>query len=345
MKRSPSIRVLVVTLIGCAIGMASLLSACASFFPPAPAPNADAPRAQPAKATLTIDGQPITIHALPTGNVAVKDCHQVNCRDEDSSFPMRMLSIVSDDHFAPPMPVLSYVIEHPEGIFVVDPGGTEDFTNEDTWECDSFSGHVNRSIVQLDVRSGEALKERFEATNMALEEIKAVIITHMHVDHTDGLRHLPSTIPTYVGAGDLNAEDKIGATTCRNLAGRIPISVEPLVFGKEARPGDRAEAALGHGYALTEDQRLRVYPTPGHTPGSLSVRLSTDQGELWFIGDTAFDVEGLTSQETAGIHFDMPGVRAQQALMHSLYEDGHAIFPSHDWQAPARLRALAEVQR
>ncbi|MEL6180592.1 MAG: hypothetical protein AAFS10_16650, partial [Myxococcota bacterium] len=62
------------------------------------------------------------------------------------------------------------------------------------------------------------------------------------------------------------------------------------------------------------------------------------------IGDTAFNLDGLTATETAGIHTSLPDVRHQQLLMAERLKAGDAIFPAHDWTAPARLKALSGRQ-
>ncbi len=44
---------------------------------------------------------------------------------------------------------------------------------------------------------------------------------------------------------------------------------------------------------LTDDGSLSAIHTPGHTPGSVTVRLTTDQTDIWFTGDTSFTADGM----------------------------------------------------
>ena len=50
---------------------------------------------------------------------------------------------------------------------------------------------------------------------------------------------------------------------------------------------------LGATVNLTDDGRLTTIHTPGHTPGSVTVRLRTDQADIWFTGDTSFTAAGM----------------------------------------------------
>ena len=73
-----------------------------------------------AHAVFTVNGRPVTVHALHAGTVTVKRCHASCCLPELSPTPLRLLAILADRRFADPMPIWSYAIEHPEGLFVVD---------------------------------------------------------------------------------------------------------------------------------------------------------------------------------------------------------------------------------
>ncbi len=315
---------------------AAVVLACA-YTTPAPAPAPDTPRPQAAMVELTLGGEPVRVHALPTGTIGIKRCHHDLCVPESAHYLRRFASILADDEFAEPMPIWTYLIEHPQGRFVIDTGGTQDWADPDAWRCDPVAGRISRSMAQVDVRPGEALVDRLAALALEPDDLDAAIVTHLHFDHTAGIEDLGVT--TYVGQGDLDAAQEIGATPCRFLQGAPLLAVEPLAVAP-ARPGDPGDEALGSALELTEDGTLRVYPTPGHTPGSLTIRLQTDQGDLWFVGDTTFDDQALDpTGPTASIHLLFPEVRALQRTLGALKEQtGALILPAHDDDAGERLR-------
>ena len=90
--------------------------------------------------------------------------------------------------------------------------------------------------------------------------------------------------------------------------------------------------------ALTDDGALTAIHTPGHTPGSVTVRLRTDQTDIWFSGDTAFTAAGMDpAAPTAGIHSDMRQVRNLQTRLRA----AGLLLPSHDPGVPGRLHAAS----
>lgn len=323
-----------------AVLLAGVVLACA-FTTPAPPADPDTPRPQPTQVALSIAGQPVRVHALPTGTIGIKRCHHDLCVPESAHYMRRFASILADDEFAEPMPIWTYLVEHPQGRFVIDTGGAEDWTDPDAWSCDPIAGRVSRSMAQVDVRSGEGIVDRLAALGLRPGDLDAAIITHLHFDHTAGIEALG--VPTYVGQGDLDAARVIGATPCRFLRGAPLVAVEPRAATAAVRPGDPGDEALGPGLALTDDGTLRVYPTPGHTPGSLTIRLQTDQGDLWFIGDTTFDEQALDpTGPTASIHVQFPEVRALQETLGTLMEQtGALLLPAHDDDAGERLQRFS----
>ena len=89
----------------------------------------------------------------------------------------------------------------------------------------------------------------------------------------------------------------------------------------EGAPGD-----LGSTVRLTSDGMLQAMCTPGHTPGSVTVRL------------TAAGMDPCAP--TAGIHTDMQKVRVLQATL----SGAGLLLPSHDPGVPARLREAAAIR-
>ena len=59
------------------------------------------------------------IHVIQTGTVAIK---QVQREGRETGNPI--LNIVLDKNWTEPLPIFAYVIEHPEGLIVVDTGET-----------------------------------------------------------------------------------------------------------------------------------------------------------------------------------------------------------------------------
>ncbi|MGV1006326.1 MAG: MBL fold metallo-hydrolase [Candidatus Nanopelagicales bacterium] len=279
-------------------------------------------------AAFTVNGRPVTVHALHAGTVTVKRCHATCCLPEGAPTPLRLLAILADRRFADPMPIWSYAIEHPEGLFVIDAGASTTYNDPTSWRGAPRRDSIIKSFIKLDVEPGATVPDRLRQIGLAATDARALVLTHQHIDHT-------GTVPEFAGVDiwTTRAEDaaapRIGALQWRWRDATTHVRY----IDDEGVTND-----LGKAVTLTEDGALTAIHTPGHTPGSVSVRLHTDQSDIWFSGDTSFTAAGMDpTSPTAGIHSDMGQVRALQArLKHS-----GVILPSHDPEVPERLTAAA----
>jgi N-acyl homoserine lactone hydrolase len=284
-----------------------------------------------ARAEFTAGGKPVVVHALQTGTVTIKRCHHTCCLPERAPMAARFAAILADRRFANPMPIWTYAIEHPDGLFVVDAGAEPGYNDRSTWGQDQSTRRVLQSFIRLTVTENETLPARLVQVGLDSSAVKAVVLTHQQIDHT-------ATVPAFPDADiwTTDVEDRAQQITgaChfrwRNASTRI------RYVDTSGRAGD-----FGPTVDLTSDGILQAIHTPGHTPGSVSVLLQTDQGEVWFTGDTSFTAATMDPKApTAGIHTDMTSVRQLQTRL----KDRWLLLPSHDWTVPQRLAMIEPVE-
>jgi len=86
------------------------------------------------------------------------------------------------------LPIFAWVIEHPEGVIVVDTGETA---------RTSEPGYLPRwhpyyrLAVGFDVKPAEEIGPQLRKLGIAPEDVGTVIMTHLHTDHAGGLHHFP----------------------------------------------------------------------------------------------------------------------------------------------------------
>ena len=119
-------------------------------------------------------------------------------------------------------------------------------------------------------------------------------MTHLHVDHTSGMRLLPE-------AEFLCTQAEWKAATRRSAAGRgyvahhlPPESRMDLVdFDRDGEP----HGPFGRTIDLLGDGSIRLISTPGHTPGHLSVLLDIGAGpQVLVIGDAVYALRSLREE-------------------------------------------------
>ena len=283
-------------------------------------------------AQITFGGIPGRITAIPTGTVTIKRWHYIGVLPESTPYLLRFAAILFDWDWATPMPVWSYLIEHPEGTWLVDAGASPRYRDPNAWSFDPVSRKIVQSFIRLDIQSNETLRVRLPQLGVAPETLKAIVLTHQHVDHTGSVPDFPNA-DIWTSAAEDGAARSIGA-------------MHPLWRGEKTRiryvdseGTPRSDGGVKSVF-LTRDRRIEAVMMPGHTPGSLSVRISIDGGDVWMIGDTAFNSKDLESGlPTAGIHTDIHSVREHHQELRTITSTAR-IFPSHDPGVPERLRNL-----
>ena len=277
-------------------------------------------------ARFTVDGRHVAVHAMLCGTVTVKRSHAVCCLPERTPATLRFLAILADRSFAQPMPIWCYAVEHPEGLFVVDAGAAPSYNDPASWSPDPRTGAVIRSFIKLDVRTGETLPDRLVNARLAPSDVRAVVLTHQHVDHTGMVPAFPAADVWTTQAEDA-AANRIGALHWRWRDTSTAIRYVDV---------DGEGTDLGTAVNLTHDGALTAIHTPGHTPGSVTLRLRTDHVDIWFTGDTSFTAAGMDpAAPTAGIHSDMRQIRRLQARLRG----AGLLLPAHDPSVPERLTA------
>ena len=166
---------------------------------------------------VTTHGQPVTLHLFSTGRIAGRLSTQWQ-------------------------PIWVLAIDHPEGIFLVDTGIRTHIT---PW--------YHNILYKFDIARDEEIDRQLATVNIQTQQIKTILLTHRHFDHTGGLSHFPQTPIFHPSPNDLS-------DTCSS-------------FTKACY--------------LTTKKDLAVVYTPGHTRDHCSILLKTDTRHILFAGDAS----------------------------------------------------------
>ena len=124
------------------------------------------------------------MHVFQTGTVAIKQrqVHGVGAGMQ------RRLNTLLDHTWTDPLPIYAWVIEHPEGIIVVDTGETARATEPGYFP---WWHPYYRLGVREWVRPEEEVGPQLRTLGIPPEEVRWVVLTHLHSDHAGGLAHFP----------------------------------------------------------------------------------------------------------------------------------------------------------
>lgn len=157
--------------------------------------------------------------------------------------------------------------------------------------CSIFGDEQSREAIVID--PGDEIEKITEVLDRHQLKVKAIVITHAHIDHVAGAHKLRALTraPVYMNEAD------------RELLDALDIQAQWL--GVKPPPKTEVDSTAKDGVVLqlgTAD--FQVLETPGHTQGSLSVWIP--QEEKLVAGDTLFrDSIGRT---------DLPGGNSRQIL-------------------------------
>jgi N-acyl homoserine lactone hydrolase len=275
----------------------------------------------------------IRVIPIETGKARIKTA-QMTGRDGRGGVG-RKIDIFRDTRWVDPLPILSFVIEHPEGKFIVDTG--------DTWR-NSVPGYLPwwnpffTKQVQIKVAPLEEIGSRLAAMNVdPARDVAAVILTHFHHDHTGGLDHFPHNriiAPRESYEASVGLKGKMMGC----LPQRWPIWFKPDLISPEAR----AEGPFPLIHPITKDGRIFMVPTPGHSHGHMSVVVRGEDVTYFLAGDATYCEANLRAEKADGVTNDpQRSLATLRTIKAFASTEPTIILPAHDPDGPTRLQRRA----
>lgn len=232
--------------------------------------------------------------------------------DKIMSKPDEIREILARDHQALP-------IELSINAFLINTGST--LLLVDTGAGELFGPH-----------SGGHLVANLRAAGYFPEQVDAVLLTHIHADHSGGLsiggnRVFPNAI-VYVDKRDpdfwLNpAAEQAAPAASRTTFKQSHATVDPYVTAGMLRPFDGA-AELFAG--------IRSVPAHGHTPGHTAYMVASEGRKLLLWGDTIHLAEVQFADPEVSIEYDVnrgAAVASRAALLAQAAEQGFLVGGAH----------------
>jgi glyoxylase-like metal-dependent hydrolase (beta-lactamase superfamily II) len=243
------------------------------------------------------------------------------------------VATLADRCWTEPLPILAWLIEHPDGPIVVDTGETARTAEP---------GYFTRwnPYFKLGVREwqepGDEIGPQLERLGVSPEDVRTVVLTHLHTDHAGGLAHFPRS-EIVASATELN----LAAGLMGKARGYLP-QHWPSWFAPTAV--DFADGPFGpfpRSHRVTAAGDVVLVPTPGHTPGHLSVAVETDQGLVLLAGDASYTEDLMLAGRVDGVAPDVRQAHESLRLLADLAAERPTVYlPAHDPRSVARLAAM-----
>ena len=250
---------------------------------------------------------------------------------------MRQVNILLDREWSEPLPINAWAIETSEGVVMVDTGETAR-----TAEPGYFPRWhpFFRLAARLNVTPDEEVGPQLLKLGIRSDDVRTVILTHLHTDHAGGLAHFPKS-QILVSDEELRLAKGFAGRLLGYLPNRWPewfaprpIAFEPVPFGPFARS-----------HRLTSDGSVVIIPTPGHTPGHVSVVVQDGDVSVFLAGDTTYTQRALVEEQVDGVSpSEAVSLRTLQTIKRYARDQATVYLPAHDSESGHRLANRIPVQ-
>jgi glyoxylase-like metal-dependent hydrolase (beta-lactamase superfamily II) len=267
---------------------------------------------------------PIKIHAIQTGLVRVKSA-------QPKRKPGGLIRVLADNNWAGWLPIYAWVIDHPEGIIVVDTGDTEQTTSNPDYFPKWHPYY--RTSVQMNIKPHEEIGPQLKEMGIGQKDVKKVILTHFHTDHAGGLHHFPES-EIYVSGKDYHLAKGFMGRVLGYLPHRWPSWFRPIAI-----PFNKENIGLFEkSYRITSSGDVIVIPTPGHTPNHISVIVKSEDMQYFLAGDTTYSEDLLIRNIPDGVSPRASKTLETMLKIRDLAKMEPIIYlPTHDEKSENRL--------
>ena len=187
---------------------------------------------------------------------------------------------------------LGTIIEHPVFAFLLEGGGHKFLVDTGMGTTEQSQKFHHDGLQE----PGTAVHEQVKKLGIDPKEIEAVIFTHLHWDHCYNMKEFTNA--------DYYVSDK-----------EFAFAMEPIppYWGSYEHPKSGLTPPFeGVHFNLVEGEKeifdgITVVPTPGHSPGSISVAVNTTRGLYFIIGDLMISRLSLQPDKKHGWPMTPPG--------------------------------------
>ena len=271
------------------------------------------------------------VHAIRTGLVQVRRPQMERRRNGLA----RVTDMLYNPEWTPWLPIYAWIIEHDEGLIMVDTGETSHVHQRGyhpSWHP------FYQKAVHFSVHPDEEIGPQLRALGISPRDMRQVVLTHLHTDHAGGLTHLTGS-KFWVSEREWKIASGFGGKLQGYLPHRWPKWWQP----EFVRFADRPFGPFSRSMALTKREDVFIVPTPGHTLGHVSVIV--DGGPTVFLaGDTSYTEDLLLARKLDGVSPNSQVARQTMNRILGLARERQLVYlPSHDPDAENRLRSMSPL--
>ena len=246
-----------------------------------------------------------------------------------------------------PLPLHCFLIAHHDGLVLFDTGIDPAIMSDAGYIKQAIGRFLLPRIFRLHLTENDRIDHVLADAGVAASDIRTAVISHLHFDHVGGIAQIPQA-ELLVSAREwailsephperewiLREHVEVSGAKWRQIS--FEPTNDPLFEGFDGV------------HDVAGDGSMMLLPTPGHTPGSMSMLIRQEGWDpILLVGDLTYEAALLDSDIVPGTG-DRETLLASFAKVRRLRErlPGLAIVASHDFAAADFVsQAIAKDQK
>jgi N-acyl homoserine lactone hydrolase len=234
--------------------------------------------------------------------------------------------MLKDTRVGTPMniPVTFFVLRHGDDWVAFDTGDNAMCAKDPV----GYWGEAVTAAYMPVMADYEEFKVQLKKLGLTPEKLKAVILSHGHLDHAGALDNLKGTnVPVYLQAKEIETIKE--AVASGKKTAYIPDDFK-VMSQVNIKPVNGILDLFGDGTVI-------AFPTPGHTAGHQSLAVKSYDGKQMILcADAMYTLENMMDAIPPGLAWDIPQATEALTIFKVMKMAGLEVVPSHDpefWKA------------
>jgi N-acyl homoserine lactone hydrolase len=231
----------------------------------------------------------------PIRRVSIVSTGQVQIRPDHVESTWRPMAwwLLASRTWTGPRPINAYVIEHRDGLVLFDTGQDRASVSDPGYFPGGVTGMLYGRLARFEIGSQQTLSAGLVRAGYKAGDVTTAVVSHLHQDHIGGLAEL--------NRADILVSQAEWDTLSRPMAamrGLMRRHIDlPGLRWRRISPESTSEPGLApfrSCHDLFGDGSLVLLPTPGHTPGSMSLLVRRPgRPPLMMVADLTYDADLL----------------------------------------------------
>lgn len=225
------------------------------------------------------------------------------------------------------VPVSMWVIDHPKGLVVFDTGNNVAISDG---KCKDYWAAGNCDFLKPSQKRSDVIDEQLKKLGYSVDQVKVVITSHTHLDHTGNIAMFPKAIHAF------QKKELYQGWWPEKFQGRAVNGT--FVLNDVAAARDYNYLELDGDYDLFGDGSVLILSTPGHTLGHQSVKAKLASGGSIIITQDAIWMQENLDGYPAGLNYSVQTYTNSLNRLKFMRDlEGAQLFMAHDQDQYAKM--------